>query len=320
VSAEQPPFAFICYPRSVRPYVEKLGAYLRGHRVEVWYDAHNRGGDRWEKLIGDQLAAASALVVVMADDAGDHHWISKEIDQGKNLNKPILPLLLSGARYPDLAKIQEEPVTGGTMPSLPWVALLRSHLREAPPRPPDPLPQWRRPLLVGGAITMAAVVAVIVAVVMAGAAVRALSAASRTPAQQRSTAAPDGCAGWAAKIDNVSHETAGHTGRRPDLTVTVCHSAAPGHQYWIMNFVNEDGGYRSLYAKKRIDGAVANARTYPIVHSAETEVGSPRTYVVVDVAPDAPSAAQEEKTWVLEPGRATPTGMTVVSQGIPAVL
>lgn len=326
MSRFNPPYAFVCYPRTVRKYVERLADYLAAHDIEVWYDADVRGGDRWETVIAEKLTAAGTVIVIMADDAGEHPWIRREIDEAKNLRKPIVPLLLSGKRYRDLRKVQDDQVDAESMPSLPWITLLRQRLRQVsqpePGGPPHVETAHQRRLAATIAVVIAAVVALAVYGLHGLSSTNGSQVAGEAGSGRSSSAgAPGGdCAGLAAHIDQVSHESPGHTGRQPNVTVTICRAAPADHQYWIMDYLPEAGGRVSLWAKTRIDGALTTAHPYRVIHSDETEPGSARTYVVVDAttSPDAPVV--EEKHWLVSAGDKTPPGMAIVSNEVPAVL
>ncbi|WP_204012393.1 toll/interleukin-1 receptor domain-containing protein [Virgisporangium aurantiacum] len=293
------PFAFICYPRTVAGYVRFLADGLAEAGIDTWYDVDIPNGRRWDDEIAGKLATAGAVIVVMADDAGDHKWIRHEIDEAKALGKDILTVLLSGTRYPDLSHLQDCQVSAGVLPPPAWVEDLRAALRPSPPPPP-----WLRRLAIGGTAALA------------------VAAVPFTAARLFDTPADDACGGRPARIVRVSEERPGHTGRNPYITVTVCRAAATGHSYWLMDYQETDDG-RRFWAKTRIGGDVATEKPYPVVHSNLTEDGSRRTYVVVDVPPASVEAVESMapgNSRFARPGEDSLEGMPNVSNGVEGVL
>jgi len=117
---------FISYSHSQdRGYAERLAAYLAscGHRV--WFDKEIIQGDRWPQAIRTNIDSCAAFIVVMTPEAERSEWVEKEIDQAHHTSRPILPLLLRGARFFTLANVQYEDVTGGRMPSPNFMQHLR---------------------------------------------------------------------------------------------------------------------------------------------------------------------------------------------------
>jgi TIR domain len=81
------------------PYVERLAAYLESHRVAVWYDKEIIAGDRWVRVIEQNLGAASAVIAVMTPAGDESRWVHRELDKAEELDIPIFPLLVAGTKF-----------------------------------------------------------------------------------------------------------------------------------------------------------------------------------------------------------------------------
>jgi hypothetical protein len=126
-----PGHVFISYRHGDKvPYVERLADYLTSESVPVWFDREIVTGDRWDHVIRSKIDTCAALVVVMTPQAEESDWVAREIDQAELMNKPIFPLLLDGRRFFRLSNLQYEDVTGARMPTLSFVARLRTLLAE----------------------------------------------------------------------------------------------------------------------------------------------------------------------------------------------
>jgi len=122
---------FISYShRGDSAYVESLATHLTNAGVPVWLDREIAVGDRWERVIRDQIDACVALIVVMTPQADASIWVSREINYAEAKMKPIFPLLLRGDPFFRLGNIQYENVTDGRMPSA-LTAVLESLTEDA---------------------------------------------------------------------------------------------------------------------------------------------------------------------------------------------
>lgn len=110
---------FVSYNRDDRDYVTKLADWLEGHGVKVWFDHDIDYGAKWEAEIQEKLESSAVVLVVMSTSARMSNWVGREIDQAKQRQIPILPLLLEADGIVDrVADLQFENVTGGKMPGL----------------------------------------------------------------------------------------------------------------------------------------------------------------------------------------------------------
>ena len=109
-------YVFISYSRADRAYVDTLADYLDAAGIWVWYDYEVAAGDRWEQVIREQIDTRAVFIVVMSPHSEVAAWVRRELNHAEGQHKPVLPLLLAGAKFFRLNDIQYEDVTGGRMP------------------------------------------------------------------------------------------------------------------------------------------------------------------------------------------------------------
>lgn len=296
------PFVFLSHSHTRRAYVERLARHLVRRGIPIWYDVNISGGEDWEKALEEHMRGCVAVVVVMSAGAERSRWITAEINTARRLRKKLYPLLLDGERFASLSDLQEVAVRRGRLPNERWIRTVREEVGGTDPG------RRRWPEVIAGAATLALVAGGVLLF-------NALRGGDG--------GAPADCTGKAAHIERVSTEAPGHTGHHPRLTVTVCTAAEPHHQYWIMDYT-EEGTLRAFYPKAAIAGTPGR-HDYEVEHSAATTPGSSRVYVVVDV-PDERLAAvhswqgDDDQRPVVRDTDGAPPGLTIVSNGLPAML
>src|SRR5262249_36744338 len=72
-------------------------------------------GAEWAQALENQIHACGAFVPVMSDYSRNTPWGQREILLAQELGKPILPLLLSGNRFWELADLHYEDVATGAI-------------------------------------------------------------------------------------------------------------------------------------------------------------------------------------------------------------
>jgi D-xylose transport system substrate-binding protein len=166
---------FISYPREAHDYVAQVAQWLAERGVNAWWDHQIMSGDEWERVIQTQVAACSAMVVVMMPEGESSQWMSREINLAEQESKPIFPLLLGGNVFFRLNNLQYEDVRGGRMPSEPFAARLRGEVGVRPAAPvsrqgqAQPKPRRGRVMaLVGAALAVLTVVGVVAAITSRG--------------------------------------------------------------------------------------------------------------------------------------------------------
>ncbi|MGB7341283.1 MAG: toll/interleukin-1 receptor domain-containing protein [Phototrophicaceae bacterium] len=102
---------FISYSRKDREHSEKLELLLQERNFEVWRDDQIPVGSGWENEILQNIKNCEILVVLMSVHSVYSQWVMKEIEHAQKLNKHIIPILLSGKAFPNLASIQHVDMT-----------------------------------------------------------------------------------------------------------------------------------------------------------------------------------------------------------------
>ncbi|MBB5874498.1 hypothetical protein F4553_007932 [Allocatelliglobosispora scoriae] len=124
---------FISYSRVDRAYVEELAAFLAAAGTEVWFDYEIEFGSRFDEEIQERIATCGVFVVVLTPDSARSTWVRREIGYADDRGKTIMPLLLAECDVPiRLTGSHHEDVTGGQMPSEPFLAQLRRLVTLAP--------------------------------------------------------------------------------------------------------------------------------------------------------------------------------------------
>jgi formylglycine-generating enzyme required for sulfatase activity len=125
---------FVSHSSEDKEYVRALEAKLRQRGFNVWVDDQAiRTGEHWMAKLEQAVNDCAALIVVMTTNARKpKSWVHNEIGFAKELDKPILPLLLEGRNFFSLANLQYTDVTSGQLPPERFYRTLE---KVAPPRP-----------------------------------------------------------------------------------------------------------------------------------------------------------------------------------------
>ncbi len=116
---------FISHAHANGAYVNRLAAHLARNGVTVWMEDQIPSGERWRRVLKQQIRSCRALLVVMTPDAGASRWVRKEVRYARRLGKTIMPLLLDGDIILGLDAIQAERVVDHRMPSAWFIDRLR---------------------------------------------------------------------------------------------------------------------------------------------------------------------------------------------------
>jgi CheY-like chemotaxis protein len=108
-----------------RSYVRSLATHLDQAGLATWYDEQAISGDRWTNVVKKRIDASAAVVVVMTPEAERSHWLLRQLSRATEMEKPILPLLLSGELFRSLSGYDCEVVTGGRLPGQTFLHRLR---------------------------------------------------------------------------------------------------------------------------------------------------------------------------------------------------
>ncbi|HEX2622408.1 MAG TPA: toll/interleukin-1 receptor domain-containing protein, partial [Phototrophicaceae bacterium] len=106
---------FISYSRDDKAWVYELWRALRdeGHH-DTWIDRQIVPASDWWTSILENIETRECFVYVMSPKSVESIYCTAELDYALGLNKPILPLMLKSATYPDKLKekrIQYETFT-----------------------------------------------------------------------------------------------------------------------------------------------------------------------------------------------------------------
>ncbi len=137
---------FISHSTNDKEYVRELAAELRNRGFEVWLDDKAiRAGQHWMAELEQAVEDCAALIVVMTSNSRNpKSWVHNEISLARELEKPILPLLLEGRKFFSLANVQYTDVTNKQLPRERFYETLA---QAAPPIPArvQPTPTKSRP-------------------------------------------------------------------------------------------------------------------------------------------------------------------------------
>jgi hypothetical protein len=117
---------FISYSHHDHAYTARLAAYLRSIDIQPWTDVGIEHGADWAQTIEGNIESCAGFVPLMSIHSRQATWVRNEILLAQRLNKPILPLLLSGTWFFELLNVQGEDVTNAAMPSPAFITRLNA--------------------------------------------------------------------------------------------------------------------------------------------------------------------------------------------------
>lgn len=86
---------FVSYSHRDREFVNQLIEELQKAGVNIWRDLDLLPGSNWAREIGKALAEADALLLVWSEDAAASAYINAELLTATEMNKPIIPIIVS---------------------------------------------------------------------------------------------------------------------------------------------------------------------------------------------------------------------------------
>jgi adenylate cyclase len=144
---------FVSYSRTDKARVAPLVAALEAQGWSVWWDPEITPGDEFDALIGAQLEAARAVVVVWSPASVDSRWVKGEARDAADRGV-LVPVRFDNARLPiDVRAIHTIDLDdwAGNRDSTSFKALaasLDSKLKRPAPKPSAPAPKDKRPAVV----------------------------------------------------------------------------------------------------------------------------------------------------------------------------
>src|SRR5271165_3535384 len=100
----EPPTVFFSYARVDVSTVQLFAQELRSHGIQVLLDIEFlKPGERWDKVILDNVRSADALVFFVSPPSLQSKWVGAELLAfGQASDKVIFPVLINGAGYHNL--------------------------------------------------------------------------------------------------------------------------------------------------------------------------------------------------------------------------
>jgi adenylate cyclase len=144
---------FVSYSRTDKVRVAPLVAALEGQGWSVWWDPEITPGDEFDALIGAQLEAARAVVVVWSPASVDSRWVKGEARDAADRGV-LVPVRFDNARLPiDVRAIHTIDLDdwAGNRDSTSFKALaaaLESKLKRSAPKTSAPAAKDKRPAVV----------------------------------------------------------------------------------------------------------------------------------------------------------------------------
>jgi TolB-like protein len=171
------PDIFLSYNREDQAVARLFAEAFEREGFTVWWDVTLRSGEEYDKVTEDALNAAKAVVVLWSPNAVESRWVRAEATQAQR-NGTLVPAMIAACKRPimfELTQTAELAHWRGDRRDKAWAAFLvdvkRLIAKDAPvapahlPRARIAAASSRRPLVIG-AIALAALTVVVVAVAM----------------------------------------------------------------------------------------------------------------------------------------------------------
>jgi len=127
---------FISYARADRDAAAALAARLEAQGFAVWWDSALTGGESFSRRIEQELAAASAVVVLWSHAASGSDWVREEAAAAKAAGK-LVPASIDGSPPPlGFQGLHTIPLTGWRSGDAGFSTLLRAIEALGPKREP----------------------------------------------------------------------------------------------------------------------------------------------------------------------------------------
>jgi TIR domain len=152
-------YVFISFSTHDADYVRDLIRHLRQAGVDAWSSEGIRASESWVHAIRARIDGCVALVPVMTPEAEESAWVTREILYAERIGKPVVPLLLRGRPFIQLANVHHENVSHGGMPSDETVHLLMTFANQPPrpgPKEPAAVRSGVRDSVISGAVGLTA--------------------------------------------------------------------------------------------------------------------------------------------------------------------
>lgn len=102
----RPQYAFLSYAHKNEGVVRQFAGYLAQEEIPPWVDNQLEYGDTWEGTIFERIRGCSIFMVMMSEDSRASAFVKREIGTALDLNKRIIPILMGGEPFAELAQYQ----------------------------------------------------------------------------------------------------------------------------------------------------------------------------------------------------------------------
>jgi hypothetical protein len=128
-------YVFISYSRKQKDYAQRLTNLLGERGFGYWIDwGEIAVGDQWMNKIEQGIIHCDAFILIMTSDSQNSEVVKKELQLARQHNKTILPLLLHGKLWDELASLHCIDVSKNIMPDISFFDQLGLFV---PPKPPE---------------------------------------------------------------------------------------------------------------------------------------------------------------------------------------
>ena len=123
-----PPYAFLSYSHQNEGLVRQFAAYLAQEEIPPWVDNRLEYGDTWESVIFDRIRGCQVFMVLMSSPSRESAFVKREISAALQLKKRIIPILIEGEAFTELAEYQFVNLLDTDRPRTRFVEQLRDLL------------------------------------------------------------------------------------------------------------------------------------------------------------------------------------------------
>ena len=85
---------FISYSKKDSDFAHRLADDLIANGHDIWIDRTLKVGDKWEKIIEENLLEANEIIVVLSSNSIASKWVQHEGSMAYALGKNFFPLLI----------------------------------------------------------------------------------------------------------------------------------------------------------------------------------------------------------------------------------
>jgi hypothetical protein len=91
---------FVSYAHEDRRFAERVARELESGGHTIWMDPRIEAGQRWDRVVEDQIARCQRVVVILSPDAVASENVLDEVSYALDHGKEILPVLYRDCNVP----------------------------------------------------------------------------------------------------------------------------------------------------------------------------------------------------------------------------